>query len=99
MDRDDPFPRRTATPGRVLPWLVELIRTAPGLAATYGHALSVINISTPTAPAFAGILPDATNLANPNDVAVSGHYAYVANQTTPIGECSLKKAKKQSAGR
>jgi alkylhydroperoxidase family enzyme len=33
---DDPFPRRTATPSRLLPWLVELARTAPGLGATYG---------------------------------------------------------------
>ena len=32
----DPFPRRTATPQRLLPWLLELMRTAPGLASTYG---------------------------------------------------------------
>jgi alkylhydroperoxidase family enzyme len=31
----DPFSRRTATPGRVLPWLVELVRTLPGLADSY----------------------------------------------------------------
>jgi hypothetical protein len=31
----DPFPRRTATPGRVLPWLVELARTLPGLVDSY----------------------------------------------------------------
>src|SRR5436309_2240681 len=31
----DPFSRRTATPGRVLPWLVELARTLPGLIDSY----------------------------------------------------------------
>jgi hypothetical protein len=36
VHRDDPFPRRTATPERMLPWLLELVRTAPGLASTYG---------------------------------------------------------------
>lgn len=55
------------------------------VTATYGHALGVIDISTPTSPRFAGILADATNLANPNDVAVSGNFAYVANQSTPTG--------------
>ena len=32
----DPFPRRTATPARMAPWLVELAQTLPGLAAAYG---------------------------------------------------------------
>ena len=32
---DDPFRRRTATIGRVLPWLAELARTLPGLAESY----------------------------------------------------------------
>jgi alkylhydroperoxidase family enzyme len=36
VHRDDPFPRRTATPERLLPWLLELLRTVPGLASTYG---------------------------------------------------------------
>src|SRR5436305_11552127 len=35
MDRRDPFPRRTATPGRLLPWIAELARTLPGLVPSY----------------------------------------------------------------
>ncbi|MEY2437498.1 MAG: hypothetical protein QOF97_2334 [Acidimicrobiaceae bacterium] len=35
MDQRDPFPRRTATPGLLLPWLGEVVRTAPGLVASY----------------------------------------------------------------
>ena len=31
MDRRDPFPRRTATPARLLPWIAELAKTLPGL--------------------------------------------------------------------
>jgi alkylhydroperoxidase family enzyme len=32
----DPFPRRTATPGRLVPWLLELARVLPGLIESYG---------------------------------------------------------------
>jgi len=32
----DPFPRRTATPARLVPWLAELGRTLPGLLRSYG---------------------------------------------------------------
>jgi alkylhydroperoxidase family enzyme len=35
MDDRDPFPRRTATVARLLPWLAELGLTLPGLAASY----------------------------------------------------------------
>jgi AhpD family alkylhydroperoxidase len=35
MDRRDPFPRRTATPLRMLPWLGELATRLPGLLASY----------------------------------------------------------------
>jgi len=35
MDQRDPFPRRTATPGLLAPWLAELVRTLPGLIASY----------------------------------------------------------------
>jgi alkylhydroperoxidase family enzyme len=35
MDDRDPFRRRTATPGLLAPWLVELARTLPGLVASY----------------------------------------------------------------
>jgi alkylhydroperoxidase family enzyme len=35
VDRRDPFPRRTATPGRLLPWIAELGRTLPGLVRSY----------------------------------------------------------------
>src|SRR5581483_2358609 len=34
-DRRDPFPRRTATPARLLPWMVELGKTLPGLLRSY----------------------------------------------------------------
>src|SRR5437868_14820177 len=41
MNRRDPFPRRTATPARLAPWLVEVGRTLPGLMRSYlpGQAL------------------------------------------------------------
>src|SRR5207248_753144 len=35
MDPRDPFPRRTATPARLVPWLAEVARTLPGLVASY----------------------------------------------------------------
>jgi hypothetical protein len=35
MDDRDPFPRRTATPGLMAPWLLELGRTVPGLISSY----------------------------------------------------------------
>ena len=35
MDAADPFPRRTADPALLLPWLVEVVRTLPGLVSSY----------------------------------------------------------------
>jgi AhpD family alkylhydroperoxidase len=35
MDERDPFPRRTATPARVVPWLTEVISTLPSLVRSY----------------------------------------------------------------
>lgn len=35
MDSRDPFPRRTAEPALLLPWLGELARTVPGLVRSY----------------------------------------------------------------
>src|SRR3954454_11446620 len=35
MDVRDPFPRRTATPGLILPWLAEVLSTLPGLVRSY----------------------------------------------------------------
>jgi alkylhydroperoxidase family enzyme len=35
MDPRDPFPRRTATPERLVPWLLELGRAFPGLIDSY----------------------------------------------------------------
>ena len=35
MQSRDPFPRRTATPARLVPWLVEVGRTFPGLVRSY----------------------------------------------------------------
>jgi AhpD family alkylhydroperoxidase len=36
MDRRDPFPRRTATLGLMVPWLTEVVTTLPGLVSSYG---------------------------------------------------------------
>ena len=36
MDRQDPFPRRTATLGLMVPWIAEMAATLPGLVASYG---------------------------------------------------------------
>jgi AhpD family alkylhydroperoxidase len=36
MDERDPFPRRTATPARMVPWLAEVAFTLPGLVRSYG---------------------------------------------------------------
>jgi alkylhydroperoxidase family enzyme len=35
MDQRDPFPRRTATPALLGPWLIEMARTLPGLVSSY----------------------------------------------------------------
>ena len=35
MDQRDPFARRTATPALLMPWLVEVARTLPGLLDSY----------------------------------------------------------------
>ena len=35
MQSRDPFPRRTATPARLVPWLFEVGRTFPGLVRSY----------------------------------------------------------------
>src|SRR5437879_9284259 len=35
MDQRDPFPRRTATPGRMVPWLTEVVATLPSLVRSY----------------------------------------------------------------
>jgi AhpD family alkylhydroperoxidase len=36
MDTRDPFPRRTATLGLMVPWLAEVVTTLPGLVRSYG---------------------------------------------------------------
>jgi AhpD family alkylhydroperoxidase len=36
MDPRDPFPRRTATLGLMVPWLAEVVSTLPGLLRSYG---------------------------------------------------------------
>src|SRR2546425_943680 len=37
----DPFPRCTATPGALAPWLMEAARSLPGLAASYGPVAAI----------------------------------------------------------
>ena len=48
------------------------------VTAAYSDRLTVIDIANPSAPA---IVASNNQLAFPVDVAVEGHYAYVANQT------------------
>ncbi len=43
--------------------------------------LTVIDISNPTSPVIKASLSDSANLSAPNDVVVSGSYAYVDNQS------------------
>jgi hypothetical protein len=54
------------------------------VSAAYGHAMTVISIdpTTPSNDQIVGSLIDATHLSFPNDVAVSGGYAYVADGGT-----------------
>ncbi|HZU40595.1 MAG TPA: hypothetical protein VE992_06070 [Solirubrobacteraceae bacterium] len=55
------------------------------VTASYSHSLTVIDISHPLVPQIVGMLHDSTNLPFPNDVAVQGTHAYVANQISPSG--------------
>jgi hypothetical protein len=48
------------------------------VTAAYSNRLTIIDISNPSNPRIIGSNP---NLAFPVDVAVAGHYAYVADQT------------------
>jgi hypothetical protein len=64
-------------------WHADAVSISGGYAfvtAQYAHALTVINISNPAAPAIAGKVSDSTNLQFANDVAIQGNYAYVADQ-------------------
>jgi LVIVD repeat len=47
-----------------------------------GDALTAFNIATPASPIPLWTYKDTTNLVNPNDVAVSGNFAYVVNQVS-----------------
>ena len=51
------------------------------LTAFDSDRLTVIDISNPASPTIVASLHDSVNLATPADVAVSGDYAYVADQT------------------
>ena len=53
------------------------------VTAFYSDRLTVIDIAEPLHPAIVASINDATNLNFPADVAVSGHYAYVADQGKP----------------
>ena len=52
------------------------------VTAAYQSRLTVINIAEPLNPKIVASLKDTSNLQFPVDVAVSGKYAYVVNQTT-----------------
>jgi hypothetical protein len=53
------------------------------LTAAYQSRLTAISIANPLAPKIVASLKDTTNLGFPVDVAVSGRYAYVVDQTSP----------------
>ena len=50
------------------------------ITAAYENRLTVVNISNPLSPKIVATIIDATNLNFPVDVAISGQYAYVADQ-------------------
>src|ERR1700722_2337114 len=52
------------------------------VTAAYSDRLTVINIANPLSPKITASIKDTKNLNFPVDVAVSGHYAYVADQVT-----------------
>ncbi len=53
------------------------------VTAYYSARLTVVDISNPLSPNIVASIGDWTNLAYDADVAVSGGYAYVADQTSP----------------
>ena len=55
------------------------------VTAAYSNRLTIINIANPLAPTIVASLNDATRLNFPVDVAVSGSYAYVADQGSQNG--------------
>src|ERR1019366_6604691 len=50
------------------------------VTAWAAHRVTVINITAPSSPSVVTSLSDVADLSDPNDVAVAGHYLYVANQ-------------------
>jgi hypothetical protein len=61
---------------------VAISGTTAYLTAAYQSRLTAISIANPLNPKIIASLKDTTNLAFPVDVAISGHYAYVVDQTT-----------------
>jgi len=61
---------------------VQITGTTAYVTAFYGARVTVVDISTPTSPRIVASLHDGNNLALPADLAVQGHYVYVANQTS-----------------
>ncbi|MDB5190051.1 MAG: hypothetical protein JWN49_377 [Parcubacteria group bacterium] len=65
------------------------------IAASSASAVSIVDISNPTAPTLVGSVVDATNLAGVFGIAVSGKYAYVTannNQRVTVVDISNPKA-------
>jgi hypothetical protein len=72
------------------PWTGQNVLDHANSVAISGHyayvtafnsgRVTVIDISNPLSPSIVTSLPDATNLVNPNDLAIQGNYLYVANQ-------------------
>jgi hypothetical protein len=53
------------------------------VTAAYSERLTVVSIANPLSPKIVATIKDTTNLGFPVDVAVSGEYAYVADQVSP----------------
>ena len=59
------------------------------VTASYAQRLTIIDILDPLHPAIAGSLRDTSQLALPVDVAVTGGYAFVANELTGSGRVAV----------
>ncbi len=53
------------------------------VTAAYSDRLTVVSIANPLSPKIVATIGDPTSLSFPVDVAVSGEYAYVADQVSP----------------
>jgi hypothetical protein len=59
------------------------------VTAFYDDRVTVVDISNPSSPVIVASLRDATNLADPADLAVQGNYLYLANQVNFSNQFSV----------